>query len=49
MKQQGEANINIKVSSATHKALKLLCVHRCQTQAALIEQLIFEASRKEQQ
>lgn len=49
MKQQGENNINVKISSTTHKALKLLCVHRGQTQAALIEQLILEASRKEKQ
>lgn len=49
MKQQGESNINVKVTSTIHKALKLLCVHRGQTQAQLIEQLIFEASRKEKQ
>lgn len=46
MKQLGQSNINIKLSSITHKELKLLCVHRCLTQAQLIEQLIFEASRK---
>jgi len=45
MKQVGETNINVKLSSVTHKALKLLCVHRDQTQAQLIEQLIIEASR----
>jgi hypothetical protein len=45
MKQVGESNINVKISSVTHKALKLLCVHRDQTQAQLIEQLIIEASR----
>lgn len=50
MKQQGQSNINVKISSVTHKALKLLCVNRDQTQAELIEQLILlEASRKEKQ
>lgn len=49
MKQQGENNINVKFASTTHKALKLLCVHRGLTQAQLIEQLILEASRKEKQ
>jgi hypothetical protein len=49
MKQQGESNINVKLSGVTHKALKLLCVHRDQTQAQLIEQLIIEASRIEQE
>lgn len=49
MKQQGQSNINVKLSSLTHKELKLLCVRRDQTQAELIEQLILEASRKEKQ
>lgn len=41
-------NINIKISSEAHKALKLLCVARDKTQAMLVEQMIADLAKKDQ-